>query len=319
MNGIVYKNNAIDFVSTEEGRVKLTGGAWNYEYNLKDHLGNTRVSIDRYNNAPRVIQEDEYYSFGLRKPTGNYDYSNNNRYLYNGKEIQTDLANQYDYGARFYDPVIGRWTTVDPSAENDESQSPYNYVFNNPILLTDPDGRWPDLPSLHTALDVVGLVPGLGEVADGVNAVIYLAEGNKVDAALSVAAMVPLAGTAATAVKFARTADKAITAVKAVDKATTLAKAEARAAKLSQVQRPGKDLTKAGKDAVKDLSRAKNDGKTICVTCKTETIPGTKDKKGVKPPGNRTEIDHTKRKREGGSGTPDNAEVNCRDCNQKKH
>lgn len=74
VNGIVYKNNAIDFVSTEEGRVKLTGGAWNYEYNLKDHLGNTRVSIDRYQGAPRVIQEDEYYSFGLRKRTDGYDY-----------------------------------------------------------------------------------------------------------------------------------------------------------------------------------------------------------------------------------------------------
>lgn len=55
VKGIVYKDNAIDFVSTEEGRVKLTGGAWNYEYHLKDHLGNTRVSIDKFQGAPRVI------------------------------------------------------------------------------------------------------------------------------------------------------------------------------------------------------------------------------------------------------------------------
>ena len=140
VNGIVYKNNAIDFVSTEEGRVKHTGGAWNYEYHLKDHLGNTRVSIDRYNNAPRVIQEDEYYSFGLRKPTGNYDYSNNNRYLYNGKEIQTDLANQYDYGARFYDPVIGRFNVIDRYAEKYNSLNPYQYGANNPVLNIDING-----------------------------------------------------------------------------------------------------------------------------------------------------------------------------------
>jgi len=46
----------------------------------------------------------------------------------------------------------------------------------------------------HGALDVGGLVPGFGEVADGVNGLWYLAEGNKADAALSAASMVPFAG-----------------------------------------------------------------------------------------------------------------------------
>ncbi|CAM2063905.1 DUF1308 domain-containing protein [Sulfidibacter corallicola] len=57
---------------------------------------------------------------------------------------------------------------------------------------------------VHTTLDVVGLVPGLGEVADGLNALIYLAEGNYTDAALSAAAMIPFAGAAATAAKFGK-------------------------------------------------------------------------------------------------------------------
>ena len=79
------------------------------------------------------------------------------KYQYNGKELQDELGlNLYDYGARFYDPALGRFTTIDPLAKKYVFQSPYVYAANDPIRLIDANGKGP-LDNLITNL-VISLV-----------------------------------------------------------------------------------------------------------------------------------------------------------------
>jgi RHS repeat-associated protein len=145
IGGIHYVDNVIQFIQTPTGRALINGGTYKYEHNLVDHLGNVRYSFDIYNNAVREMQKDDYYPFGLQIPR--FAGTLQNKYLYNGKELQDGIA-QFDYGARFYDPVIGRWNSIDPLAEKTRRYSPYNYGMNNPVMMIDPDGM--ETKSTHT-------------------------------------------------------------------------------------------------------------------------------------------------------------------------
>jgi RHS repeat-associated protein len=145
----VYKNGVLDYIITNEGRAVYSSGTFSfYEYHLKDHLGNVRCVFKRYGSLPDVMQRNDYYAFGSLMGESYTSIYTNNKYRYNGKENMTAVSSGYgvdiswyDYGARFYDPQIGRWHSVDPSSEKYNSMSPYNYGFNSPINVIDPDGR----------------------------------------------------------------------------------------------------------------------------------------------------------------------------------
>ncbi len=65
-------------------------------------------------------------------------------YGFNGKEKNDEVSgsgNNYDFGARTYDPRLGRWFSIDPLQSKHASTSPYCFVENSPIGSIDPDGK----------------------------------------------------------------------------------------------------------------------------------------------------------------------------------
>jgi RHS repeat-associated protein len=67
------------------------------------------------------------------------------RFAFNGQEKDDEIhgaaGTSYDFGARLYDPRVGRWLSLDPLAQKFPDQSPYNFANDNPIYYVDPNGK----------------------------------------------------------------------------------------------------------------------------------------------------------------------------------
>ncbi len=132
---VIYEDGSLSRLLLEDTGYWLPGGF--YQFFIKDHLGSTRAVI---NQAGSCSQTSQYYPYG--KLWDDLWDINTQPNRYNGKELdRMHGLDCYDYGARMYDPGIGRYMTIDPKAEDYYDTSPYAYCLNNPIKNTDPDGR----------------------------------------------------------------------------------------------------------------------------------------------------------------------------------
>ncbi|SHJ52642.1 RHS repeat domain-containing protein [Aequorivita viscosa] len=175
MDGFQYTDGILDFFPHAEGYVKATpaglGGnstyTFSYIFNYTDHLGNIRLKFTEHpqTGETKILEENHYYPYGLTHKGYNGQHSvvgigdmssyitivpvtpllaDSYKYKFGGKEQQTEFyINTYDFGARNYDPALGRWMNLDPLAEMMRRHSPYNYAFDNPVYFIDPDGMMP--------------------------------------------------------------------------------------------------------------------------------------------------------------------------------
>lgn len=192
----------------------------------------------------------------------------------------------YDYGFRIYDPRIAKFLSIDPLAEQYPWYTPYQFAGNSPIAFIDIDGAEIGVGTLtpeavygslflnegnalfgkaesairgageyivnhpgeaaHIALDAAGLVPGIGEFADGANAIFYLIEGEYVEAGVSALAIVPVLGEGGKAAKYAvKTVKAGSNTVEIADKATKVFKTAKKALSYLKATKR-KDLLAAG-------------------------------------------------------------------------
>jgi RHS repeat-associated protein len=147
----VYQDNTLQMVLTPEGRLLKTSEEFDCQYYLKDHLGNVNVVFreDRTTHLAVIVQEDQFYPFGMK--LGNLSSTSDiaNKFLYQGKELLDNAIDQnsdgitdrylnwYDFGARQFDPQLCRWHVPDPANQH---PSPYLAMSNNPVSFIDPDG-----------------------------------------------------------------------------------------------------------------------------------------------------------------------------------
>ena len=133
----IFTDGKLERALFDGGFCLLSGQYTAYCYYVCDHLGSVReVVSDAWN-----VQRNGYYAYG--GPYGDWNTNADVQPLkFLGKEWDHQHGlDLYDFGARLYDPAVGRWTTMDPLCEKYYSVSPYAYCHDNPVNRIDPDGR----------------------------------------------------------------------------------------------------------------------------------------------------------------------------------
>ncbi len=142
----IYRNDTLERILTTTGYITPEG---EYHHYLKDYQGNNRIVL---NESGQTIERTDYYPYGM--PFA--DTEHHQPYKYSGKELETmNGLRHLDYGARWMDYPVGRFTTIDRYCEKYYNLSPYLYCAANPIMFIDPTGCTVQMFSSTTIEDLI--------------------------------------------------------------------------------------------------------------------------------------------------------------------
>ena len=140
LGSLIYRcsPNGLEIESTDfaGGRILKTSAKYDLRYFVRDYLGSVRAIVNAQGQRLEAI---DYMPYGSRWKDP-MRLVTDNRFLFNGKEWQpTGGLDVLDYGARQYDPQLGRWFNPDPVMQ---FLNPYTFCANDPVNLIDLNGMW---------------------------------------------------------------------------------------------------------------------------------------------------------------------------------
>lgn len=163
LGGFQYENNDLQFFFQPEGFVQKENIQYIYHFIYKDHLGNNRLTYadldgDGEVTPGEIIEENNYYPFGLKHQGYNELAGDAHKYKFLNREYQPELGlNTIATDYRHYDSALGRFNNMDALSELAPSQTPYRYGFNNPVYWADPTGLFETYAAAQTfALEELG-------------------------------------------------------------------------------------------------------------------------------------------------------------------